>query len=635
MKITEDFIGNETKELTKTKIATILRWWGFNPDSYSTWGNARTDMNNILSGASSSTISDRERASSFLSKINYINDTDTVISNTLFAANEPGVWYDPSDLSTLYQDPAGTTPVTAVEQPVGLMLDKSKGLGPELVTNGDFSQWSGDNPVGWNVQNEDATHYVTQHANGARFVSDTTTPIMALKGYRFLAGKTYRVEIEVTDVVSGTVKVDIENTSTILAAGVNRFTLTFTAGKDLNIYRNSANVDLVIKRVSVRELPGNHASQATTTARPILSARYNLLYNTPWEGAVIGTAETCLPPTGWVKGFWTSGSIDAITDVNGDKALTFTATSGRIQFSQALSVKENDVLVSKVDVLATSGLPAAAILEFTGSGTRQFFFNGSPIANNALISQPGQLSCSFTAGVGTTSVSPRFGIGTNAAVSGTVTVCRPDFRLAVDVPNLPSYQRVVSSSEYSTEGFPYYLRFDGVDDFLDAGTLNFSAATQSAAVIGIKKLSDAIAARPYSHGLSTGQNGAFRFFAPANAGQASVRAASRGADGVLREIAGVNDKAAPIKLVLCSTYGANAPVFIRYNGTESRVSSGTLGALVLPSARSVIGAQVTGETTQSSFFLGRIYGLVHIARELSPVEQRILEQFIRNKSRAY
>lgn len=36
-----------------------------------------------------------------------------------------GAWLDPSDLSTLYQDAAGTTPVTAVEQPVGKMLDKS------------------------------------------------------------------------------------------------------------------------------------------------------------------------------------------------------------------------------------------------------------------------------------------------------------------------------------------------------------------------------------------------------------------------------------------------------------------------------------------------------------------------------
>lgn len=43
----------------------------------------------------------------------------------LFAGGEPGVWYDPSDLSTLFQDVAGTTPVTASGQPVGLMLDKS------------------------------------------------------------------------------------------------------------------------------------------------------------------------------------------------------------------------------------------------------------------------------------------------------------------------------------------------------------------------------------------------------------------------------------------------------------------------------------------------------------------------------
>ena len=43
----------------------------------------------------------------------------------LFASSEQGAWYDPSDLSTLFQDSAGTTPVTASGQPVGKMLDKS------------------------------------------------------------------------------------------------------------------------------------------------------------------------------------------------------------------------------------------------------------------------------------------------------------------------------------------------------------------------------------------------------------------------------------------------------------------------------------------------------------------------------
>ena len=44
---------------------------------------------------------------------------------SLFAGGEEGAWFDPSDLSTLFQDSAGTTPVTASGQPVGKMLDKS------------------------------------------------------------------------------------------------------------------------------------------------------------------------------------------------------------------------------------------------------------------------------------------------------------------------------------------------------------------------------------------------------------------------------------------------------------------------------------------------------------------------------
>ncbi|WP_288944452.1 hypothetical protein [uncultured Marinobacter sp.] len=43
----------------------------------------------------------------------------------LFKNGEQGAWYDPSDLGTLFQDAAGTTPVTADGDPVGLMLDKS------------------------------------------------------------------------------------------------------------------------------------------------------------------------------------------------------------------------------------------------------------------------------------------------------------------------------------------------------------------------------------------------------------------------------------------------------------------------------------------------------------------------------
>lgn len=53
-----------------------------------------------------------------------IGDVDWTPSS-IFYGGEPGVWYDPSDLSTLFQDSAGTTPVTATGQTVGRILDKS------------------------------------------------------------------------------------------------------------------------------------------------------------------------------------------------------------------------------------------------------------------------------------------------------------------------------------------------------------------------------------------------------------------------------------------------------------------------------------------------------------------------------
>lgn len=53
------------------------------------------------------------------------NPSLSQIVSSLFSNGEQGAWYDPSDLSTMYQDAAGTIPVTAVGQPVGKILDKS------------------------------------------------------------------------------------------------------------------------------------------------------------------------------------------------------------------------------------------------------------------------------------------------------------------------------------------------------------------------------------------------------------------------------------------------------------------------------------------------------------------------------
>jgi hypothetical protein len=57
-------------------------------------------------------------------------------SSSLFAAGEKGVWFDAGDLSTMFQDIAGTIPVTAVGQFVGKWLDKS-GNGNHAVAAAD------------------------------------------------------------------------------------------------------------------------------------------------------------------------------------------------------------------------------------------------------------------------------------------------------------------------------------------------------------------------------------------------------------------------------------------------------------------------------------------------------------------
>ena len=50
--------------------------------------------------------------------------SETVMKK-LFSNGEQGFFYDPNDLSTMYQDAAGTVPVTDAGQPVGLIRDKS------------------------------------------------------------------------------------------------------------------------------------------------------------------------------------------------------------------------------------------------------------------------------------------------------------------------------------------------------------------------------------------------------------------------------------------------------------------------------------------------------------------------------
>ena len=65
-----------------------------------------------------------------------MDDDGPPFPRSLFSAGEQGIWLDPSDFSTLFQDAAGTTPVTAVGQPVGpwRWISLAVGITPSQTT---------------------------------------------------------------------------------------------------------------------------------------------------------------------------------------------------------------------------------------------------------------------------------------------------------------------------------------------------------------------------------------------------------------------------------------------------------------------------------------------------------------------
>jgi|GEM_PF-5986828 len=115
--ITTDFVGSETAAVTRSRLTEILEWWGNAPDDYTTWGNARTDLNALLSGTATGTIGANELAGSFLSKINLVNDPDALIAEAF-----PTAQLITTDPDRVFSDTSGTTPAV-LGGPVAALRD--------------------------------------------------------------------------------------------------------------------------------------------------------------------------------------------------------------------------------------------------------------------------------------------------------------------------------------------------------------------------------------------------------------------------------------------------------------------------------------------------------------------------------
>lgn len=206
----------------------------------------------------------------------------------LFAAGEVGAWYDPSDLSTLYQDSVGTTPATAVDHPVGLMLDKSQGLalGAELISNGTFDT----STTGWT-----ATGSSISIDAGRLRISTNSTFGRASQAITTVVGRSYRLTFTVTNGDATGCFLFVGTSDDLAAQNYDSgakangthyavFVATATTTYIKPVVGTGSSLFAFFDNISVRELAGNHAKQSTPTARPLLKQDANGRYYLQFDG---------------------------------------------------------------------------------------------------------------------------------------------------------------------------------------------------------------------------------------------------------------------------------------------------------------------------------------------------------------
>jgi hypothetical protein len=351
-----------------------------------------------------------------------------------------------------YIDSAGTLP-GVLDSPVGLTLDALGVVGPELVTNGDFS----DGATEWRTIDEDETHIITFSGGEVRFQSDTTSPVLRLvQDLLLVTGKKYKVTVQVSNVTSGKIKIDSLDANAFNFGDVVGTSTGYIVANNtsLVITRGTADVDVTLTSISVREISGIHASQNTTADKPKLTRRVNLLVKTEDFGdsawlqfsGSVKTANVGVAPDGTI----TASRITFTTDIRG-QSYQLTGIAGSLLWG--IWVKSNTVTnqtfrlkINEPDLYSPNLTATSSWNFFTHTGPASI--NGSQsIANSSL--------------------------GTTADIL----VWHPSL-VQSKYAHLP-YQRVNTATDYDTLGFPDRWDFDTTDTL----QLTLPAGYESATII--------------------------------------------------------------------------------------------------------------------------------------------------------
>lgn len=392
-----------------------------------------------------------------------LGDTGAVFSPlNLFRNGEEGFYNDIQTYATTYFEDTAGTDTAELEDTIALILDQSQGpAGPELVTNGTFdtdSDWT--KGTGWTIVDGEA-------------VAVTETNSSLDQAFISTLGKYYLVQYTVTSYVSGLIRcrfTGAANVNGVLRASTGTFSEILFASSTNNILRfidGGTGFNGSIDNVSVKELPGNHITQATAGARPKLSARYNLLerteeFNIGWTPVLSTvTPNAAVAPNG-------ETTADIIVPNAG------AAINGYIR-QDASVIPGATYILSWYAKQAGYRYTNTFDSGFLGTTVFDLELGSVVLGTGQITSLPnGWYRCSTQGTAVSTPVQPRIyasntdtgGSYVSDGVSG-IYIWGADIRLASDTDQ-PAYQRVTTATDYDSEGFDPYLQFDLVDDALVA-----------------------------------------------------------------------------------------------------------------------------------------------------------------------
>lgn len=559
----------------------------------------------------------------------------------LFAAGEQGAWYDPSDLTTLFQDAAGTVPVTGVEQPVRLMLDKSKGLvlGPELVTNGDFSNGT----TGWT-----ATNAALAVAGGELSVTNTGTNYgTASVALTTVVGRAYKISATVRTGTASPVYLQIKNASPTSPTNVASFSSSSVSSTGIGgvffatstisyiclVNNNQSNGTGYFDNISVRELPGNHATASANANRPVLSARVNLLTQTekfgaggiwaPYNASPSDNTLETLDPRG--------GNNAAKLSYGGAAASVYYDTSLVGSYKYSIRVKRGNFDVFNVAVALGPSVSATFnLISGVSSGA-----NCTPSMQDI---GGGWWQCEmlFTMPSGGRIVNY---CGT--AAGNYVYVFGADLRQANIGVNLPPYQRVgaeidgtptaAGNGDYDTVGFPLYLKANGTNTAMQTNSIDFSATDKMTVWAGARRLVNNLGMfLELSTAYNGGNPGSFGTYPEL---VSDAHKWTMGSTGSLTRARLLTVQSAPrTEIVAAQASITPSSISVRINGvndtTPDTASQGTGNYGNYP-------LYLFARAGNSLFFNGYFYGLIVRGAQSSAAEIANAETWMNSKTMAY